>query len=211
MKKRILAITLLLFIIVLFLLPFFKSKNAEIVHYEQMQKIENTQLYNEILSNEIEVRMEELNAITNKKEWFIAYKKMINNYSNVLDKPESIYDYYTEDELDLLFRVVQAEIGDYTFEQKCNVASVIFNRLKHEEFNNTMYGILTSDQFSTISNGRIHNVTIDEETILACEYAFMIGDTTEGALFFDSNGALSYRYLFNDGAHNFYDLGGYDE
>ena len=211
MKKRILAITLLLFIIVLFLLPFFKSKNAEIVHYEQMQKIENTQLYNEILSNEIEVRMEELNAITNKKEWFIAYKKMINDYSNVLDKPESIYDYYTEEELSLLFKVVQAEIGDYTFEQKCNVASVIFNRLKHEEFNNTMYGILTSDQFSTISNGRIHNVTIDEETILACEYAFMIGDTTEGALFFDSNGALSYRYLFNDGAHNFYDLGGYDE
>lgn len=211
MKKRILAITLLLFIIVLFLLPFFKSKKVEVVHYEQMQKIENTQLYNEILSNEIEVRMEELNAITNKKEWFIAYKKMINDYSNVLDKPESIYDYYTEEELSLLFKVVQAEIGDYTFEQKCNVASVIFNRLKHEEFNNTMYGILTSDQFSTISNGRIHNVTIDEETILACEYAFMIGDTTEGALFFDSNGALSYRYLFNDGAHNFYDLGGYDE
>lgn len=211
MKKRILAITLLLFIIVLFLLPFFKSKNAEIVHYEQMQKIENTQLYNEILNNEIEVKMEEVNAITNKKEWFIAYKKMINDYSNVLDKPESIYDYYTEEELSLLFKVVQAEIGDYTFEQKCNVASVIFNRLKHEEFNNTMYGILTSDQFSTISNGRIHNVTIDEETILACEYAFMIGDTTEGALFFDSNGALSYRYLFNDGAHNFYDLGGYDE
>ena len=211
MKKRILAIILLLFIIVLFLLPFFKIKKVEAIHYEQMQKIENTQLYNEILSNEIEVRMEELNAITNKKEWFIAYKNMTNEYSNVLDKPESIYDYYTEDELDLLFRVVQAEIGDYTFEQKCNVASVIFNRLEHEEFNNTMYGILTSDQFSAISNGRIHNVTIDEETILACEYAFMFGDTTDGALFFDSNGALNYRYLFNDGAHNFYDLGGYDE
>lgn len=211
MKKRIFAIILLLFIMALFLLPFLKTKKVEFVHYEQMRKIENTQLYNEILNNEIEVRMEELNSITNKKEWFIAYKKMINDYSNVLDKPESIYDYYTEEELDLLFRVVQAEIGDYTFEQKCNVASVIFNRLEHEEFNNTMYGILTSDQFSTISNGRIHNVTIDEETILACEYAFMIGDTTEGALFFDSNGALSYRYLFNDGAHNFYDLGGYDE
>ena len=211
MKKRIFAIILLLFIMALFLLPFLKTKTVEFVHYEQMQKIENTQLYNEILNNEIEVRMGKVNAITNKKEWFIAYKKMINDYSNVLDKPESIYDYYTEEELSLLFHVVQAEIGDYTFEQKCNVASVIFNRLEHEQFNNTIHEILTSDQFSTISNGRIHNVTVDEETILACEYVFMFGDTTDGALFFDSNGALNYRYLFNDGAHNFYDLGGYDE
>ena len=211
MKKRIFAIILLLFIMALFLLPFLKTKKVELVHYEQMQKIENTQLYNEILNNEIEVRMKKVNAITNKKEWFIAYKKMINDYSNVLDKPESIYDYYTEEELSLLFKVVQAEIGDYTFEQKCNVVSVIFNRIEHEQFNNTIYEILTSDQFSTISNGKIHNVIVDEETILACEYVFMFGDTTDGALFFDSNGALSYRYLFNDGVHNFYDLGGYDE
>ena len=25
-----------------------------------------------------------------------------------------------------------------------------------------------------------------------------------GALFFDSNGALNYKFVFNDGAHNFY-------
>ena len=156
MKKRIFAIILLLFIMALFLLPFLKTKTVEFVHYEQMQKIENTQLYNEILNNEIEVRMGKVNAITNKKEWFIAYKKVINDYSNVLDKPESIYDYYTEEELSLLFKVVQAEIGDYTFEQKCNVVSVIFNRIEHEQFNNTIHEILTSDQFSTISNGRIH-------------------------------------------------------
>ena len=64
MKKRIFAIILLLFIMALFLFPFLKTKKVELVHYEQMLKIENTQLYNEILNNEIEVKMEEVNAIT---------------------------------------------------------------------------------------------------------------------------------------------------
>ena len=71
-----------------------------------------------------------------------------------------------------------------------------------------MSEILIPSQFSTISNGSIHKVAVDETTILACEYVFMFGDTTGGALFFDSNGALNYKFVFNDGAHNFYKLKG---
>ena len=134
----------------------------------------------------------------------MEYKDIVSEYEEYLDPPETIYDYYTDAELDLLFRVVQAEIGDYSFNQKCNVVSVILNRIDDSRFPNTMSGVLVPNQFSTISNGRIYNVTVDESTILACEYVFMFGDTTGGALFFDSNGALNYKFLFNDGAHNFY-------
>ena len=158
----------------------------------------------EIKINQMNQDIKDISNITNKKEWFVSYKNIIAKYPD-LDAPETIYDYYTQDELNMLFRVVQAEIGDeYTFEQKCNVASVIFNRINHDEFENEMFQVLTSDQFETISNGRYKKVKVSEDTILACEYVFIFGDTTGGSLFFDSNNALRYKFLFNDGAHSFY-------
>ena len=154
--------------------------------------------------NKMQQDLKDIESISDRKEWFIAYKNIIANYPD-LDAPETIYDYYTQDELNMLFRVVQAEIGDeYTFEQKCNVASVIFNRINHDEFENEMFQVLTSDQFETISNGRYKKVKVSEDTILACEYVFIFGDTTGGSLFFDSNNSLKYKRTFNDGAHSFY-------
>ncbi len=149
--------------------------------------------------------MIEIESIEDKKDWFIAYKNIIDKYSEILDPPETIYDYFSEEELALLFRVVQAEIGDSgEFIQKVNVASVIFNRLYHERFPDTLSEILVYDQFATISNGKYKEVDVTEDTILACEYAFQIEDTTNGSLFFDSNNSLNYEFVFNDSAHNFY-------
>lgn len=154
---------------------------------------------------EMNQKMAEIESIEDKKEWFIAYKNIIEDYAYIIDPPETIYDYFTEEELDLFFHVVQAEIGDeYSFEQKTHVVSVIFNRYYHERFPNTLLEILIPSQFSTISNGSYKKVDISEDTILACEYVFMIEDTTDGCLFFDSNNALNYQFVFNDGAHNFY-------
>ena len=166
------------------------------------------------VKSEIEIAYEEmnekLNAIENiddKHKWFLAYIDIINEYSGTFDTPETIYDCFSEEELKLLFHVVQAEIGDeYSFGQKANVASVIFNRLKYEEFPNTLLEILTSDQFASISDGRYKTVEVSDITIQACEYAFQIEDTTNGCLFFDSNNVLKYDFTFNDGAHNFYCL-----
>lgn len=154
---------------------------------------------------EMNYEMTEIETITDKKEWFIAYKSIIEEYSYIIDPPETIYDYFSEEELDLLFHVVQAEVGDeYSFESKVNVANVIFNRFYHERFPDTLSDILVCDQFSPIADGRYREVEVTEDTILACEYAFMLEDTTDECLFFDSNNTLSYQFVFNDGAHNFY-------
>lgn len=154
---------------------------------------------------EMNYEMTEIETITDKKEWFIAYKSIIEEYSYIIDPSETIYDYFSEEELDLLFHVVQAEVGDeYSFESKVNVANVIFNRFYHERFPDTLSDILVCDQFSPIADGRYREVEVTEDTILACEYAFMLEDTTDGCLFFDSNNTLSYQFVFNDGAHNFY-------
>lgn len=190
-----------------------KIQHLQLTHSKSLPKsvetITQENIYNQTIS-ELQVKMDELDSnVFDRKKWFVGYKQIIDEYKDIIDPPETIYDYYNEDELDMLFRVVQAEIGDeYSFEQKCNVASVIFNRIAHDRFENEMLKVLTADQFSTISNGRYKEVEVSEETILACEYVFMIGDTTGGCLFFDSNEALRYEFVFFDGAHNFYKIKG---
>lgn len=122
----------------------FIKEQSESINFEIDKSIE-----------EMNQKMMEIESITDKKEWFISYKSIINEYSHIIDPPETIYDYFTEEELDLLFHVVQAEVGDeYSFEQKCNVASVIFNRVNHEKFPGTLSEILTPDQFQPIADGR---------------------------------------------------------
>lgn len=186
---------------------------AKVVKSAGNQDFEVMELSEEIPINfEIDAAIEEMNqkmteieSIEDKKEWFIAYKSIIEEYSYIIDSPETIYDCFTDEELDLLFHVVQAEIGDeYLFEQKVNVASVIFNRLDHERFPDTLSEILVYNQFSPISDGRYKDIEVSKDTILACEYAFSVEDTTGGCLFFDSNNTLNYKFVFNDSAHNFY-------
>ena len=159
----------------------------------------------EIAIENMDKELEEINGIENLRDWFVAYKCLVEDYSYILDPPETIYDYYTNKELELLFRVVQSEVGDeYTFEQKANIASIIFNRIEHEDFPNKMLDILSKDQFQPIRDERYNDVEVSNETILACEYSFMFGDTTNGCLFFDSNGKLKYEFVYSDCAHNFY-------
>ena len=178
------------------------ENTAEIFIEEQPVSI-NFEIDNAI--EKMNHEMAEIEVITDKREWFLAYKKIIQKYSYIIDPPETIYDYFSKEELDLLFHVVQAEVGDeYSFESKINVANVIFNRFYHERFPDTLSDILVYDQFSPIADGRYREVEVTEDAILACEYAFMVEDTTDGCLFFDSNNTLNYQFVFNDGAHNFY-------
>lgn len=184
--------------------PFLCSSQREI--------IVNNLIYNPIKDSikNMQKEMQQIEHIKDKKEWFKKYKKIINKYSDIIDSPETIYDYYTTDELNFIFRVVQAEIGDeYSFIEKCNVTSVIFNRIENKEFGNDINEILTSNQFSTIKNKKYLNVEISEDTILACEYAFMIEDTTDECLYFESGDAKIHatyaEEVFTDKAgHTFY-------
>ncbi len=147
-----------------------------------------------------------------RMEWFIKYKKIQKQYSEWAKSNKTIYDYYTKKELSLMFKIVEAEVtGNSYFTNKCNVASVILNRIKNNKFPDTMTGVLKQkNQFSTYSSGRYRRIEVTKSTILACEYAFQIKDTTNGALFFDSCKHKTYasrnkRYLFTDKVgHAFY-------
>lgn len=154
----------------------------------------------DIKSEEVLKKQEELKSIANKKEWFIAYKNLINEYSEWVDPPESIYDVYSNDEIYLMQRCIETETFEQNFDSKVNVASVILNRLNSEEFSNDVHKVIVKGQFAF---GR---KKISEDTKLALEYAYMIGDTTEGALYFHS---LAYKPRFNGADYIFTDEAGH--
>lgn len=113
------------------------------------------------------------------KEWFIEYKDVIYEYSNYFDKPETIYDVFTEEDLEYLFRMVETECYGGDFDSKSHVASVAFSRLSSDRFPDTLTKVITKpNQFTYFRKN------ISDETILACEYAFMIGTEADGCLFF---------------------------
>lgn len=137
-----------------------------------------------------------------------TYEKETNVQITSVTKA-TLKDTYNTTELNLLYMVVEAEVtGIGYFNEKCNVASVIFNRLNAGW--GSIQDILISEQFACLADGRAYEVEITEETKNACEYVFDNGDTTNGALFFDSTNRNSWAshnrtYIFTDNVgHDFY-------
>ena len=149
----------------------------------------------------------DFNDMDQKQDWFIAYKEIIAAYPKEF-QPTTIYDDFSIKELELLFRIVQAEAGDeWDFDEKANVASVIFNRLNSGKYNSLTHVLTAPKQFSPYASGKYLKVTIDEKTVLACEYVFMFGDTTNGCYGFKMTKEKKWNgweWQFNDDTHHFY-------
>ena len=179
-----------------------ENNNEEVEHI--VLETEPTKSIYEIKSEEMLEKQEELASITDNKERFLAYKALIEEYSEWVVPPETIYDVYTEDEIYLMQRCIETETFEQSFDSKVNVANVILNRIEDRRFGNSVNEIITSPK--QFAFGR---KDISEDTNLALEYAYMFEDTTDGALYFHS---LSYRpkfsganYIFTDDAgHHFY-------
>ena len=149
----------------------------------------------------------DFNDMNQKQDWFVAYKAILDKYPKEFH-PQTIYEAFDAKELDLLFRIVQCEVGDeWDFDEKANVVSVIFNRLYSGRYTSLTNVLTAPKQFSPYLSGKYKSAVIDEKTILACEYVFIFGDTTNGCYGFQMkkqdvwNG---WTYQFSDDTHHFY-------
>lgn len=135
----------------------------------------------------------------------------------VLEK-EPLYE-LTDEEMDALCRIVEAEAGSEDEDGKLLVANVVLNRVKDKHFPDTVGEVIFQEkngsyQFSPVGSGRFYRVTVSEETIAAVQRALEGEDISEGALYFASrryaNGSkMSWfdthlTYLFQHGNHEFY-------
>ena len=209
MKNRILIILLLSILIALIFAPIYTNGDekveeitVEIEPEEDAVSERKQEMYDEMIR---------VAYIEDRKEWFIEYKKLFDKYPEFLAKQESIYDVYSDAELEKLFRTVEAEATGGTFQDKVNVAVTIFNRINHEEFGSTIDEVITSDQFSPLLDGRYSEVKITEDTILACEYAYIFRIIEHDALYFDRTNGNSWAHrnreeveVDGDNAHRFY-------
>ena len=218
--KRIMSLLIVLFMVVSLALPFSTNNTtkegkevllkpialSEITYEIQTVEVEpipSPDPYEVAIQN-IQAEMDEIESIGDIKEWYIAYRNIVCKYAKWIDPPETVYDYFTEEEVRLICKAVETECYQQDFESKCNVASTIFNRYESDEFGETIEEIITSpNQFAY---GRD---VITEDTIWAVMFVWEIEDTTDSALYFHSNEKTDTfngaSYLFTDSCgHHFY-------
>ena len=125
----------------------------------------------------------------------------------------------SDEDYDTLLRIVEAETGSEDIKGRVLVANVIMNRVKSEDFPNTVTEVVwdNSDgvpQFSPTYDGRINEVAVSDETREAVKQALKGTDYSEGALFFIQKSAAEehnvkwfekdLKRLFKYGVHEFY-------
>lgn len=135
-------------------------------------------------------------------DFLTAYDRLPTSH-----RPDNLIDSMSDEDLELFVRVVSAEISgdEYTFNQKINVAAVILYRW-NEAGCPAMKKICTKNQFGCVASGAVAKVEIDDEALMACEYAFWFGGEFPDAYFFNSRRTWDgiKEYLGYDGAHYYY-------
>lgn len=122
-----------------------------------------------------------------------------------VDEPieETAYEPYytvTDDELEMLYRITEAEATGGTVEQKINVVSCVFARYESNEWPNTIKDVIfQKSQFSPIDDGRYYTVKITDETRDAVNYVIENGKQ-HNYIFFCSYGCKSNWFARKDAA-----------
>ena len=125
----------------------------------------------------------------------------------------------SEEDYDVLLRLVEAEASGEDIKGKLLVANVVLNRVKSGVFPDTIKEVIYQRQngraqFSPVATGKIDRVAVSEETVEAVERALCGEDESAGALYFvapayaDAGNHQWFRdnltLLFSYEGHEFY-------
>lgn len=121
----------------------------------------------------------------------------------------------SQEEYEVLLRIVEAEAPEEDIEGRMLVANVILNRVFAEQFPDTITEVVfQKEQFSPISDGTYYVRTVSEETKEAVERVLSGEDLSQGALYFVARSMAAksglrffdqkLQFLFKHGVHEFY-------
>ena len=120
-------------------------------------------------------------------------------------------DYYDENTLFWLSRVIYAESGNQPLKGKIGVGNVVLNRVASDRFPNTIQGVLSQkNQFTTYRGGKLAGRTPNAQSVVAAKLAMdgAVVREVAGALYFDgapNSWAARHRPLLAViGGHRFY-------
>lgn len=108
-----------------------------------------------------------------------------------------------------LCKLVEAEAASEDLTGKELVASVIFNRINSNKFENDILGVIYEDgQFVPAQKGVLQrDINISHDTKQAVINIACDGDRSDGALYFQKSASKEWgdkTYLYRHGAHSFY-------
>ena len=123
-------------------------------------------------------------------------------------------DFYDADELYWMSRIINSESSGEPFEGQILVGNVVMNRVRSQEFPNSVYDVIFDDcygvQFTPTANGTIYNDP-DEQSIIAAKLVlegYSLSDTAQ--YFLNPDLATNFwipqnrPFLFKVGGHEFY-------
>lgn len=125
----------------------------------------------------------------------------------------------TEEDKEVLLRIVEAEATCEDIKGRMLVANVILNRVVSEDFPNSIAEVVFQNngetyQFAPIKDGRYWTVKVSDETIEAVDRVLAGEDYSKGALYFAARRMAnkkamrwfdsSLQYLFRHGVHEFF-------
>lgn len=92
---------------------------------------------------------------------------------------------FSDQDYEVLKRIVEAEAGGCDMQGRILVANVILNRVRDAEFPSTITGVVYQrSQFSPVSDGRLNSCSVSGKTVEAVNRALAGEDYSHGALFF---------------------------
>lgn len=125
----------------------------------------------------------------------------------------------TEEDKEVLLRIVEAEATCEDVKGRMLVANVILNRVLSEDFPDSIAEVVFQNngvtyQFAPIKDGRYWTVKVSEKTVEAVERVLAGEDESRGALYFAARSMAekkamkwfdtSLKYLFRHGVHEFF-------
>lgn len=115
---------------------------------------------------------------------------------------------YTDEEIDELLRIAQAEAGNQTEDGMFLVMSVVINRVNSEDFPASIHEVLhQSGAFSAVKNGSFDKAEPSEECLRAYE-RIASGDVAPEVIAFEAIGSdvldQYFMYAFTHKGHKFY-------
>ncbi|MCI8659483.1 MAG: cell wall hydrolase [Lachnospiraceae bacterium] len=122
---------------------------------------------------------------------------------------------YSQQDYEVLKRIVEAEAGICDTKGRILVANVVINRVRSDEFPDTITGVVyQKSQFSPVNDGSLNSCIVTPETVEAVDRALAGEDYSQGALYFmnrvrSRSGNVSWfdrslTFLFQHDRHEFF-------
>ncbi len=162
-----------------------------------------------------QVREERKEAIEQAREETLLIEAERKEYAKAEARKASAAIHYSDQDYELLKKIVEAEAGGCDTKGRILVANVIMNRVRSEEFPDSITEVVyQKSQFSPVIDGRLYSCEVTEQTVEAVNRALNGEDYSEGALYFMNRRRSGSRnvswfdrhltYLFQHDNHEFF-------